>query len=64
MIANDTGYDLSLPLTALLCHHIVTQCAKRVTQCAKEGFSKAVPMLPSLLSMNMDACCLVHHAES
>jgi len=34
-----------------------------VTQCAKEGFSKPVPILSSLLSMNVDACCVVQHAE-
>ena len=55
-IANDTGCDLSLRLTAVLGHHIITQYAK-------EGFSRAVAMPSSLLHMNVAACCVVHHAE-
>ena len=43
-------------MTAMSCRHFVAHSAK-------EGPSKSVPMLSSLLSMNMYACCVAHHAE-
>lgn len=52
----DIGCDLSAPLTAVLCRHTDTQYAK-------EYHSKAVPILSPLLSLNVNACCVVHHAE-